>query len=106
MPRDASDIHSRWERALERRGPDAVRLLLRISAGHDADMAFHGLMPEPPDPPRNFVENWLASKEASGGRMGQKLIWPVLLLIVAGGLVWAWVTFGGVELPQGLPWPL
>ena len=105
MARNSQDVHAGWERALERRGPDAVRMLLRVSAGHDADMVFRGLMPEPPDPPRNFVENWLSAREAAGSRLGQRLVWPLVLLICVGALAWALVTYGEIELPKALRWP-
>jgi hypothetical protein len=103
LPRDSEDIHAIWERALERRGATSVRLLLRVGSGHDADAAFHGLVPEPPYPPRSFVEHWLVAQDSSVGKVGRRLLWPVLLLIVAVGIMGAAVKMGEIELPP-IPW--
>jgi hypothetical protein len=100
LPRDSDNIHAIWERALERRGVESVRLLVRIGSGHDAEMAFHGLVPEPPYPPRSFVEHWLATRDSSSSKIGRNLLWPILLLIVAVGIMAAAVGMGDFELPR------
>jgi len=100
LPRDTDNLHAHWERALERRGAASVRLLLRVGSGHDADAAFYGLVPEPPYPPRSFVEHWLAAHDSSAGRIGRRLLWPILLLIVAVGAVSVAVSMGEIELPH------
>lgn len=98
MPRDVEYNRVQWEQALKSRGADSVRLLMRISAGHDADMAFQGLMVEPPHPPRAFVESWLVSHDESVGKIGRRLLWPILLVIVAAGIVWAAITIGDFQI--------
>ena len=85
---------------MERRGEESVRLLLRLGSGRDSDMAFHGLVSEPPYPPRSFVEHWLASRESSAGKFGRRLLWPILLLIVAAGIMAAATSISGLELPH------
>jgi len=100
LPRDSDNIHDIWERALERRGVESVRLLLRIGSGHDADVAFHGLVAEPPYPPRAFVEHWLATRDSSSSRIGRSLLWPILLLVVAVAIMAAAVGLGEFELPR------
>ena len=101
MPRDYDDVHAVWERALERRGAESVRLLLRVGTGQDADMALRTLVSEPPYPPRSFVEQWLATQDSSSGKIGRRLLWPALLLIVAVGIAVAAVAMGEFELPRG-----
>jgi hypothetical protein len=98
MPRDVESNHVQWERALQCRGVNSVRLLMRISAGHDADMAFQGLMAEPPYPPRAFVESWLVSHDESVGKIGRRLLWPILLVMVAAGAMWAAVAIGDIQI--------
>jgi len=98
MPRDGEYIHAQWEQALQRRGVNSVRLLMRISAGPDADSIFRSLMAEPPFPPRAFVESWLARSDGSAGKLGRKLLWPILLVMVAAGVMWCAVTFGDVQI--------
>jgi hypothetical protein len=100
LPRDNDDLHAVWERALERRGAESVRLLLRIVSGHDADMALRALVQEPPYPPRSFVEQWLATRGSSSGKIGRRLLWPILLLIVAAGTVAVAIAMGEFELPR------
>jgi hypothetical protein len=100
LPRDVEIIHARWERALERRGTDAVRLLLRVCAGHDSEIGLRGLMSEPPYPPISFVVEWLTRQESSDGKIGRRLLWPVLLLIVAVAVIVAAISTGDVELPK------
>ncbi len=78
----------------------SVRLLLRVGSGHDADAVFHGLVPEPPYPPRSFVEHWLASRESSAGKIGRRLLWPILLVIVAVGITAAAIGMGEIEMPR------
>lgn len=85
---------------MQRRGPDSVRLLLRIGSGRDSDTALHSLVSEPPYPTRSFVEHWLASQDASTGKIGRRLLWPVLLLIVAAGIMAAAIGLGEFELPH------
>jgi len=97
MPRDGEYIHAQWEQALQRRGVVSVRLLMRISAGPDADSIFHSLMAEPPYPPRAFVESWLARNDGSAGKLGRRL-WPILLVMVAAGVMWAAVTISDVQI--------
>ena len=98
MPRDGEYIHAQWEQALQRRGVNSVRLLMRISAGPDADSIFRSLMAEPPFPPRAFVESWLVSHDESVGKIGRRLLWPILLVIVAAGIVWAAITIGDFQI--------
>jgi len=100
MPRDTDNINIRWEQALQHRGTESVRLILRIFTGHDADLAFHNLVPEPPYPPRSFVEGWLAGRDSSVGRFGRRLLWPVVLLIVAVGIMGVAFSMGDLELPR------
>ena len=100
MPRDNENLHAYWERALERRGAESVRLLLRIGSGHDSDVAFQGLVPEPPYPTRSFVEHWLATRDSSSGKIGRRLLWPILLLLVAAGIFAVAVGMGELELPR------
>lgn len=100
MPRDSENLHAYWERALERRGAESVRLLLRVGSGHDSDVAFHGLVPEPPYPTRSFVEHWLATRDSSSGKIGRSLLWPILLLLVAVGITAAAIFMGELELPR------
>jgi len=100
LPRDSDNLHIVWERALERRGVESVRLLLRIGSGHDADVAFQGLVSEPPYPPRSFVEHWVATRDSSSGKIGRSLLWPILLLIVAVGILAAAIGMGEFELPR------
>jgi len=99
MPRDVEDNRAQWEQALQRRGVNSVRLLMHISAGHAADMAFQGLMAEPPYPPRAFVEGWLVSHDESVGKIRRRLLWPILLVIVAAGILWAAITIGDIQMP-------
>jgi hypothetical protein len=99
MPRDVEYNRVQWEQALQCRGVNSVRLLMRISAGHDADMAFQGLMAEPPYPPRAFVENWLVSHDESDRKIRRRLLWPILLVIVAAGILWAAITIGDFQMP-------
>ena len=100
MPRDYDNVHEIWERALEHRGVESVRLLLRVGSGHDADMSLRALVREPPYPPRSFVEHWLATRDSSSGKIGRSLLWPVLLLIVAVGIMAAAIGMGEFELPR------
>ena len=100
LPRDSEDLHAYWERALERRGAESVRLLLRIGSGHNADVAFQSLVPEPPYPTRSFVEHWLATRDSSSGKIGRNLLWPALLLLVAIGIMAAAIGMGEFELPR------
>ena len=100
MPRDIEDFHARWERALEDRGTESVRMLVRIFGGHDADLPFRSLVPEPPYPPRSFVVTWLAGRESSVGRLRRRLLWPALLLIVADGIIGVAVNAGDLQLPN------
>jgi len=81
-----------------------VRLLVRIFGGHDADLPFRSLVREPPYPPRSFVVTWLASRESSVGRLGRRVLWPALLLIVAVGIIGAAVGSGDLQLPV-IGWP-
>jgi len=100
LPRDVENVHARWERALERRGTDSVRLLLRACTGHDTEIGLRSLMSEPPYPPISFIEEWLARRESSNGKIGRRLLWPVLLLILAVAIIGAAVSMGDVELPK------
>jgi len=100
LPRDIEDFHARWERALEHRGTESVRLLVRIFSGDNADLAFRSLVREPPYPTRSFVVRWLAGRDSSVGRLGRRVLWPALLLIVAVGVIAATVSSGDLQLPR------
>jgi hypothetical protein len=99
MPRDVECNRVQWEQALRGRGVNSVRLLMRISAGADADSMFHSLMADPPFPPRAFVESWLVSHDESVGKLGRRLLWPILLVIVAAGIMWSAITIGDIQMP-------
>ncbi len=69
------DAHeARWREALKRLGVDTVRARLSYGvADPKPEWLVANIVDEPPDPPRKFIEDWLAEKEATAAKNNSRI---------------------------------